>query len=238
MLGMYKFYGSLTAGSTVHFKCDFRAGSANSCVIAINDSTAWANVSQTNLTGLSTTAWITFNWSFVVPPNGTMNFHLGYVPPGSPYTQPYGTIQIRNYGLSIAPDVTTFTSKISAHDIACTGTVSAVAVVSTSDETIKSDYQDPSADLLKVFDGAEVYSYIRDDMPGRRIGYKAQEIQAHLPEEITNLVYMDYSRDQPLLGIDYSRLSTILWCQAKEQQKQLLELTARIQVLDANLPPQ
>jgi len=112
--------------------------------------------------------------------------------------------------------------------------------VSTSDESIKSEYQDPSSDLLKLFDGAEVYSYVRDDMPGRRVGFKAQEIQENLPEEssISNLVYMDYSRDQPLLAFDYSRLSTVLWCQAKEQQKQLRELTERIKVLEANLPPQ
>jgi hypothetical protein len=110
--------------------------------------------------------------------------------------------------------------------------------VSTSDETIKSDYQDPSADLLAVFNYAKVYSYVRDDLPGRRVGFRAQELQEHLPEEITNLVYMDYSRDQPLLGLDYSRLVCVLWCQAKEQQKLLQELTARIQVLEANLPPQ
>jgi hypothetical protein len=128
--------------------------------------------------------------------------------------------------------VTNFTSKISGHDIACTGTVSAVSVVSTSDETIKSEYQDPSADLLKVFDGAEVYSYVRDDMPGRRVGFKAQEIQEHLPKDISNLVFMDYSRGTPLLALEYSRLCTVLWCQCKEQQRQLQELTARVASLE------
>ena len=113
-----------------------------------------------------------------------------------------------------------------------------MAVVSTSDQTIKSEYQDPSADLLKIFNGASVYSYIRDDMPGRRAGFKAHEVREHLPEEISNLVYMDYSRSQPLLALDYSRLCTVLWCQAKQSQKQLQELTARIQVLEAILPPQ
>jgi hypothetical protein len=113
-----------------------------------------------------------------------------------------------------------------------------VAVVSTSDENIKSQFQDPSANLLEVFDGAEVKSYLRDDTHGRRVGFIAQNIQAHLSEEIKNVVYQDYSRDQPLLALDYSRLVCVLWCQAKHSQKQLQELTARIQVLEANLSPQ
>ena len=72
-------------------------------------------------------------------------------------------------------------------------------------------------------------------MPGRRVGFKAQEIQEHLPEEnkISNLVFMDYSRSQPLLALEYSRLVTVLWCQCKEQQKQLQELTARVASLES-----
>jgi hypothetical protein len=94
-------------------------------------------------------------------------------------------------------------------------------------------YQDPSTDLLKIFDSAEVYSYVRDDMPGqRRVGFKAQEIQANV-KDITNLVFMSYERDQPLLALDYSRISaTILWTVCKQQQKQLQELTQRIIALE------
>jgi hypothetical protein len=236
--GVYKEYLSLTPGSVMHFSCDFLAGTANACSVTVNDTTAWTNMQETFVTNLSTTVWKTEQWSWTVYPNGKTNIHFLVQAPGSAYTQPAGSVKIRNYTVSTSPNVTNFTSKISGHDIACTGTVSAVSVVSTSDQSIKSEYQDPSADLLKIFDGAEVHSYVRDDMPGRRIGFKAQDLQAHLPKEISNLVYMNYSRDQPLLALDYSRLSTVLWCQAKEQQKQLRELTERIKVLEANLPPQ
>jgi hypothetical protein len=70
-------------------------------------------------------------------------------------------------------------------------------------------------------------------MPGqRRIGFLAQEIQANLPEAISNLVVHDYSRGTPLLALEYSRLCTVLWCQCKQQQKQLQELTQRILALE------
>ena len=226
----------------MHFSCEFLAGSANACSVTVNDTTAWTNLQETFVANLSTTVWKTEQWSWTVYPNGKTNIHFLVQAPGSAYTQPAGSVKIRNYTVSTSPNVTNFTSKISGHDIACTGTVSAVSVVSTSDETIKSEYQDPSADLLKIFDGAEVYSYVRDDMPGRRVGFKAQEIAEHLqhlPEEkkISNLVFMDYSRSQPLLALEYSRLITVLWCQCKEQQKQLAELTARVDALRATAEP-
>ena len=220
----------------MHFSCQFQAGTANACSITVNDSTAWAGMQETFVSNLSTTVWKTHVWSWTVYPNGYTNIHFLIQSPGSAYTQPAGSVKIRNYTVSTSPNVTNFTSKISGHDISCTGTVSAVSVVSTSDESIKSEFQDPSADLLKIFDGAEVYSYVRDDMPGqRRVGFKAQEIQEHLPEEnkISNLVFMDYSRGTPLLALEYSRLVTVLWCQCKEQQKQLAELTARVASLES-----
>jgi hypothetical protein len=220
----------------MHFSCEFLAGSANACSVTVNNTLAWANLQETFVANLSTTVWKTEQWSWTVYPNGKTNIHFLIQAPGSAYTQPAGNVKIRNYTVSTSPNVTNFTSKISGHDIACTGIVSAVSVVSTSDETIKSEYQDPSADLLRVFDGAEVYSYVRDDMPGqRRVGFKAQEIQEHLPQEnkISNLVFMDYSRSQPLLALEYSRLITVLWCQCKEQQKQLQELTARVASLES-----
>ena len=187
---------------------------------------------ETFVTNLSTTVWKTEQWSWTVYPNGKTNIHFLVQAPGSAYTQPAGNVKIRNYTVSTSPNVTNFTSKISGHDIACTGTVSAPSVVSTSDQSIKSEYQDPSADLLKIFDGAEVHSYVRDDMPGRRVGFKAQDIQANVPKDITNMWFMDYSRDQPLLALDYSRLITVVWAQCKEQQKQLQELTQRIIALE------
>ena len=149
--GVYKTYTSLTPGAVMHFSCEFQAGTANACSITVNDSTAWTNLQETFVSNLSTTVWKTEQWSWTVYPNGRTNIHFLIQAPGSAYTQPAGSVKIRNYTVSTSPNVTNFTSKISGHDIACTGTVSAVSVVSTSDETIKSEYQDPSADLLTSF---------------------------------------------------------------------------------------
>ena len=88
---------------------------------------------------------------------------------------------------------------------------------------------------MKIFDGASVYSYERDDVPRRRVGFKAQEIQANVPKEISNLVFMSYERDQPLLALDYSRIAaTVLWAQCKAQQTALQELTQRVAGLEAS----
>jgi hypothetical protein len=162
-----------------------------------------------------------------------INFHVALTPNGSAFTQPTGSVHIRNFRLSTGSSVSAFTSQISvAGNIACAANISCVSLVQTSDASIKSMYQDPSTDLLKIFDGAEVCSYVRDDMPGqRRVGFKAQEIQANV-NDIQNLVFMSYERDQPLLALDYSRLITVVWAQCKEQQKQLQELTQRIIALE------
>ena len=113
-----------------------------------------------------------------------------------------------------------------------------MALTRTSGEAIKSDYADPTEDLLKIFSGAEVVSYLRDDVPGRRVGFRAQEIAANVPDDITNLVFMSYERDQPLLALDYSRIAaTVLWAQCKHQQAQIEALTQRVESLEGKRAP-
>ena len=189
------------------------------------------------VSGLSATTWRSVSWSWNTYANGNTNLHIGPTPPGLA-AQPAGNVHIRNFRVSTTPNVTNFTSKISTtSDIVTTKNISCAALTQTSDERIKTGYQDPTAALLKVFDGASVYSYERDDMPGRRVGFKAQEIQANVPKDITNLWFMDYSRDQPLLALDYSRIAaTVLWVQCKHQQAQLEALTQRVVALEGTKP--
>jgi hypothetical protein len=122
----------------------------------------------------------------------------------------------------MTPGSTDFSKRIRVSGpIVSTSSISCVSLVQTSDSRIKSDFQDPSEDLQRIFDGASVYSYDRDDVEGRRVGFLAQEIQANVPKEICNLVFMSYERDQPLLAIDYSRLVTVLWATCKNLQKRI-----------------
>ena len=82
---------------------------------------------------------------------------------------------------------------------------------------------------MGIFDAAEVKTYTRKDVPGKRVGFIAQDIQEKMPEDISNLVFMTYEAEQPLLALDYSRLVTVLWGVCKNMQK-------RIEVLETKKP--
>jgi hypothetical protein len=104
-----------------------------------------------------------------------------------------------------------------------------LSLVQTSDESIKTNIEDASLDDLKeMFDATEVKTYTRTDVPGKRLGFIAQDIQKKKPKDIGNLVFMTYEEDQPLLALDYSRLATVLWGVCKSQQKQIDELIAKV----------
>ena len=74
--------------------------------------------------------------------------------------------------------------------------------------------------------------YNRTDVAGKRLGYIAQDFTTALPEEYGNIVHMSYSTGNPLLSLDYSKVSCILWGVCKNQQVALAALTARIAALE------
>jgi hypothetical protein len=114
-------------------------------------------------------------------------------------------------------------------------TVTAAQYFSSSDERIKTDVQDASLEACQeVFDAVSVKTYERTDLPGKRIGFIAQDIEQSLPEEFANLVGTRQGKDgQELLTIDYSRIaSTILWGVVKLQQAQIADLTSRLEALE------
>ena len=106
------------------------------------------------------------------------------------------------------------------------GNVSAVSYTTTSDERVKEDVQD--VDLSPVFDAVSCKSYRRTDKPelGRRVGFLSQDVQAAcassgLPDTFTTP--MD---DTGLLGLDYSRLVTVLWSKCKQLESRLRAIDA------------
>ena len=106
-----------------------------------------------------------------------------------------------------------------------------MSLVQTSDESIKNGVEDASLDdLMNIFEATDVKTYTRKDVPGKRIGFIAQDVQAKMPKDLSNLVFMTYEQDQPLLALDYSRLAaTVLWGVCKNLQQ-------RIEVLEAAAP--
>ena len=118
----------------------------------------------------------------------------------------------------------------------CHGKVSAVSFVTTSDQSVKTDVQD--TDLTPLFDAVDCKSYLRTDRPelvDRRVGFIAQHVQkACLDHGLPNTFNADIQQEDgtTILGLDYSRLVTVLWSTCKRQQAALAALEARLRAIE------
>jgi hypothetical protein len=90
-----------------------------------------------------------------------------------------------------------------------------------------------------LFDAVDVKSYRRLDTETdqSRIGFIAQDIQANAAPEWQNLVrpFLFEQEDETRvdrLGVDYARLSCVLWGVLKVQQARIDDLTSRISALE------
>ena len=72
-----------------------------------------------------------------------------------------------------------------------------------------------------VFDAVDVKQYERTDIEGNRIGFIAQDLVKVLPIEYDNIAQMSYTTGNPLWGLDYARLTTILWGVCKNLQSRV-----------------
>jgi hypothetical protein len=211
-------------------RIELRANTCNEAVFAVNDTTAWVPYSEIKFSGLSSTSWTTCTWSFPIPSNGIMNFHVGVIPTGSSLTQASGIVDIKNLHLFRTTALATISSQLScAGDIICSRSVTATSFASTSDQAVKENVQNASLeDCTRVLREVDVKSYNRTDIPGPRIGFIAQDLQRSLPEEFANIMGMQYGGDQPLLALSYDRLVCVLWgaCKALTARVDALELLA------------
>lgn len=211
------------------------AGTCNEDVFSINDSTAWVQVHETKFSNLSTSVWTTFSWQFPIPSNGLMNFHIGYIPPGSSLTKAQGTLLLKNLHLYKTTASATISSQLTCSgDIVCSRTITATSFASTSDGAIKENVQDASIqDCMERFQHVDVKTYNRTDTPGQRIGFVAQDIQEHLPPEFANVIGMRFGGEMPLLSLSYDRLVCVLWAVCKSQERQISALNSRVTALEA-----
>ena len=153
-------------------------------------------------------------------------------------TQSRGDILIRNVQVTVgSASIVSLTGNLNmggAVDIG--GVCTAQSYVTSSDQAIKADIQDlDPAVALNALSSCNARTYIRTDIGEvidkvpRRLGFIAQELQAALPNQITNVVM----QNGELQAVDYSRLSVILWSVAKTQQELITDLSTRVQALES-----
>lgn len=97
-VSVYHTFTGMGSG-TCYMTIQLKAGTTNEAVFAINDTTSWTNYSEIKFSNLSSTNWTTVTWNFTIPPNSSINFHIGYIPTGSSLTQAPGNLLIRNLRL-------------------------------------------------------------------------------------------------------------------------------------------
>jgi hypothetical protein len=103
---------------------------------------------------------------------------------------------------------------------------------------VPADYEKCQA----LFDAVDVKSYRRIDTETdqSRIGFIAQDIQTNAAPEWQNIVrpflfeHEDKTREE-MLGVDYARLTCVLWGVLKVQQTRIDDLTSRISALEKNV---
>ena len=128
-----------------------------------------------------------------------------------------------------------FINEFSQGGLTVGGSIQCTSLTQTSDKRVKTNIRPVNADHLKaIFNAVDVKLYERTDgVEGTRVGFIAQDVQAHLPNDgsldmLTPKIQKE-DGDEDLLGIDYTRLVTVLWGVVKT-------LTSRIEALEANLP--
>jgi len=232
---LYNQFTSLGSG-TAFMTVQLKAGTCNEAVFSINDSTAWIQVYETKFSNLSASTWTTCTWQFPIPTNSAMNFHLGFVPPGSSLTQASGTVLLKNLHLYKSTASATISSQLGCSgDIICSRAITATSFVSTSDEAIKENVQEASIeDCMEIFQHVGVKTYNRKDVAGQRIGFIAQDIQQYLPPEFANVLGMQYGGDMPLLSLSYDRLVCVLWAVCKSQETDIAALANRLTALEGS----
>ena len=112
--------------------------------------------------------------------------------------------------------------------------------VNSSDRRLKEGIEQADyAECQRVFDSVEAQTYRRNDTETsqHRLGLIAQDVQAALPAEWQNIVrpfmfeHEDKSREE-MLGIDYARMTCVLWGVLKNQQATIVDMAARVAALE------
>ena len=114
-------------------------------------------------------------------------------------------------------------------NLSVSGTVS-----SSSDKSIKADVQDLSVNEARALLAAVgPKEYVRIDTGAKRCGFLANDFQSVVPEKWRDSIVQeqiwvdDEGAESRLLGLDYGRLTTVLWAIVKDQQARIEAIEAR-----------
>ena len=160
-----------------------------------------------------------------------MSMHFNMQPTGHSPAPSTGTVNLRNLRV-----YTIGGSAAISQNLNVTGNITCTSLTQTSDERVKENVQ--LADLVEIqniFNNVDVKTYERNDgFLGSRIGFIAQDFQNTIDYEskfqkIVNPIFTE----PPLAGLDYSRLTTILWGVCKKQQELITSLESRVQALES-----
>ena len=104
--------------------------------------------------------------------------------------------------------------------------ITCVDLVETSDKRLKDNILDVDEDCSEIVKKVNVktYNLKSDDKKKNHIGFIAQEIKAILPEKFEAVV----NEDSEYMGINYGKMSAILWKCCQEQQSKIEHLEARL----------
>jgi hypothetical protein len=222
-VGLYNTTTNGTPGNTIYMTCELRGvGSCLECAFAVSDAITWTGAPEVVISGLNTATFTSVTWSFPLPANRQMYFVVGGLPAGSSLTYTPGTVHMRNFRLYRASGVSTISTQLNV-----TGDVTCTSVVQTSDRRVKENIVPASLEVLQaVFDAVEVQTYTRTDgVEGPRVGFIANDVKAVLPEDGSLDMLAPFIAND-LIGVDYSRMCTVLWGAVKmlKQRVDALEL--------------
>ena len=215
---------SFTPGVAYTWSMELRSSTNSSCVIATGDNTAILHGASVSLT--STFQPVQFN--FVGYANTRLNIHIGFS--FGSFVQPTPiNVDVKDITISVAGNpAVLFSQQIQVQgDVRLTG-----SVVSLSDRALKEQTAPlDEAKCLDLLKAVEPKTYIRTDLEPEQVrcGFLAQDVaeaisEADLP--FTNVVSRS-SADPQYLGVDYARISALLWAVCRSQEARIAALEGK-----------
>jgi len=181
-------------------------------------------------------SWKTIQLPWFGMSTNAANLHLGYNAPPLGLTQPGGIgiqVQLRNfaiYEVGSSPNVAISQQLSCASDVRIAG-----SIINTSDKRLKTAVEtlDPAI-AMSILQSVEPKTYERTDgQPGRRAGFLADDIMmACLDNELYVGNIVTRTGNGQYLGLDYARLSSLLWSCCKTLDAKCNDLESRISALE------